>query len=58
MKAAQNWILCHKDGEILLAHCDCMAGAAEACSHVATILFAVQYLIGNNEAVTFVCKIF
>ncbi|CAN7979290.1 unnamed protein product, partial [Ixodes persulcatus] len=33
------WLLMKKDGEVVIAHCTCMAGHGEACSHVAAILF-------------------
>lgn len=38
----QVWILCHKNGTVVAAHCTCMAGAGEACSHVGACLFAVE----------------
>ena len=34
------WIAIKGDGEVLCAHCTCMAGLGEACSHVAAVLFA------------------
>ena len=36
------WIAIKGDGEILCAHCTCMAGLGEACSHVAAVLFAAE----------------
>ncbi|KAL1447539.1 hypothetical protein MTO96_044255, partial [Rhipicephalus appendiculatus] len=36
------WILSKKDGVVLSAHCTCMAGAGEACSHVGACLYAVE----------------
>ncbi|XP_077516907.1 uncharacterized protein LOC144127829 [Amblyomma americanum] len=41
-KPLQVWILCKKDGAVITAHCTCMAGAGEACSHVGACLFAVE----------------
>lgn len=38
------WVLAKSDGEILAAHCTCMAGNGEACSHVAALLFYMQYV--------------
>ena len=29
------WVGFKPDGEVLCAHCNCMAGAGEACSHIA-----------------------
>ncbi|XP_064479767.1 uncharacterized protein LOC135393203 [Ornithodoros turicata] len=36
------WILCRDSGEVLTAHCTCMAGAGETCSHVGATLFATE----------------
>ena len=37
-KSLTPWIISHKDGKVLAAHCDCMAG----CSHIASLLWAVE----------------
>ena len=31
-------------GEVCCAHCDCMAGLGEACSHIAAILYYLEAL--------------
>ena len=36
------WVGVKPDGEILCAYCKCMAGAGEACSHLATLLFTAM----------------
>lgn len=36
------WIGAKKSGTILCAHCTCMAGLGEACSHIAALLFAAE----------------
>ena len=36
------WVCVEDDGTVLCAHCTCMAGLGEACSHVAAILFAID----------------
>ena len=36
------WIGVQFDGTVICAHCNCMAGAGEACSHVAALLYAVM----------------
>ncbi|KAK8767266.1 hypothetical protein V5799_005952 [Amblyomma americanum] len=36
------WVLAESDGHIVSAHCTCMAGNGEACSHVAALLFYVE----------------
>ena len=33
------WFIAKCDGKILAAHCDCMAGLGETCSHVASLLW-------------------
>jgi len=38
----------HKDGKIIAAHCNCMAGLGESCSHVATLLWGAS---GNYHIV-------
>lgn len=41
-KVHQPWTLVGKDGTIISAHCTCMAGLGEACSHVSALLFRVE----------------
>ena len=41
-KPLKPWIICERDGRIVAAHCDCIAGLGEACTHVAALLFAVE----------------
>ena len=36
------WCGIKQSGEILCAHCTCMAGLGEACSHVAALLFVAD----------------
>ncbi|EDO30929.1 predicted protein [Nematostella vectensis] len=38
----KSWFLAEKSGEVIVAHCNCMAGLSEACSHIGALLFAVQ----------------
>ena len=33
------WVALKLDGEIMSAHCTCMAGIGEVCSHTAAVLF-------------------
>ena len=37
----RSWVGVKPDGEILYAHCNCMAGAGEACLHIAALLYTV-----------------
>lgn len=46
---AQPWALCLSSGMILVAHCTCLAGLGEACSHVGAILYAVETLVRSYE---------
>lgn len=46
------WILAETDGTVATAHCTCMAGVGEACSHVATALFAVETAVRLRDSVT------
>ena len=48
------WTIAKENGEILSAHCTCMTGLAEACTHIATILFWVEMSIKirNSKTVT------
>ena len=36
------WVCCKLDGEVMAAHCTCMAGCGEDCSHIAAILCAAK----------------
>ena len=46
------WVLLKADGEIETAHCTCMAGLGEACSHVGSLLFYVDAFQYTKEAKT------
>lgn len=39
--ALDCWVALNLTGDILSAHCKCMAGLGESCSHVAAVLFAL-----------------
>ena len=36
------WVAVEKIGSVLCAHCNCMAGLGEACSHIAAALFVLE----------------
>ncbi|XP_033747958.1 uncharacterized protein LOC117332976 [Pecten maximus] len=45
-KPHQPWICVNKDsGNIYCAHCTCMAGLGEACSHIAALMFKIQIAV-------------
>ncbi|XP_062603415.1 uncharacterized protein LOC134265178 [Saccostrea cucullata] len=48
------WVIAEKCGTIDTAHCNCMAGLGEACSHVGALLFYVDAAvkIKNSKTVT------
>ncbi|XP_072047343.1 uncharacterized protein [Amphiura filiformis] len=51
-KALHPWIVVEQGGTIRSAHCDCMAGLGETCTHVASLLFAIEYYIRKKEKAT------
>jgi hypothetical protein len=51
-KPLQPWIIAEKDERILAAHCTCMAGLGEACTHVAALLFAVDASVKLRDSKT------
>ena len=36
------WVICQADGTVESAHCTCMAGLGEVCSHVGAVLFYLE----------------
>ena len=46
------WSLAEKDSTVIAAHCDCMAGLCEACSHVGAVLFAVESGVRIRDSTT------
>ena len=36
------WIAAERNGIIICAHCTCMAGLGEACSHISALLFSTE----------------
>ena len=46
------WVMIKTDGIILGAHCNCMAGFGECCSHVSALLFKLWLYNYKGEAVT------
>ena len=37
-----QWIALEQSGVVICAHCTCMAGLGEACSHIAAVLFLME----------------
>ena len=38
------WMIIEENGEVCCAHCNCMAGLGEVCTHVAAVLFYIETL--------------
>lgn len=36
------WVIIANDGQVCCAHCTCMAGIAESCTHVGALLFKIE----------------
>ena len=41
-KPLDTWVIMRPDGSVDSAHCTCMAGLDECCSHVAAVLFTLE----------------
>ncbi|XP_046553591.1 uncharacterized protein LOC124263024 [Haliotis rubra] len=48
----QPWFITDDAGTVLSAHCNCMAGLGESCSHVASMMFAVEAIVRLRETAT------
>ena len=48
------WVIAEDNGKIISAHCDCMAGLAEACTHIASLLWWIEitHKINSSKTVT------
>ena len=51
-KPLRPWIVATKEGVIRFAHCDCMAGCGEVCTHVSALLFSIEYVVKIRESRT------
>lgn len=47
-----SWIVYECTGEVVCAHCNCMAGQGEVCTHVAAILFYLETAAKMNGTPT------
>ncbi len=50
------WVIVELSGSILVAHCTCMAGLAETCSHVGAILHWVETAVRIRDSTTCTSK--
>ena len=46
------WIIAEPCGKIVCAHCDCKAGLGECCSHVASLLWAIEAGVRIRDSMT------
>ncbi|XP_052233785.1 uncharacterized protein LOC127846525 [Dreissena polymorpha] len=51
-KPLNPWVIARPDGAIAGAHCDCMAGLGEDCTHVAALLFSVATFVQIRDSKT------
>lgn len=56
MKTRQNklkvWVILETNGSVCTAHCTCMAGLGEVCSHIAAVLYAAEYAAGLKNSIS------
>ena len=45
-------VVCENSGKVLFTHCDCMAGLGESCSHVASLLWAIEAGCKRRDSLT------
>ena len=46
------WVVVEQSGNIMAAHCNCMAGLGESCSHIGAILFYVEFAVRVRDSKT------
>ena len=51
-KPLTPWVIAEKHGKIFVGHCDCMAGLGETCSHVASMLWAIESGVRLRDSMT------
>lgn len=51
-KPLRPWLILLPDATIASAHCDCMAGLGEVCSHTAAVAFALYFKNPYMESIS------
>ena len=51
------WVGVDYNGTVLCAHCNCMAGVGEACSHIAALLYFVRTKANLNKQTSCTSKL-
>ena len=46
------WVIMTNTGDVIAAHCDCMAGLAQTSTHVAALLFKVKAVVRIRQKTT------
>ena len=46
------WVVLEENGEICCAHCNCVAGLGETCTHVAAMLFHLEAVVRMKDTRT------
>ena len=46
------WAVLEESGEIYCAHCNCMAGLGETCTHIAGVLFYLEAVVRIQGTMT------
>ncbi|KAL5471123.1 hypothetical protein EMCRGX_G029204, partial [Ephydatia muelleri] len=52
------WVGVDYNGTVLCAHCNCMAGVGEACSHIAALLYFVRTKANLNKQASCTSKLY
>ena len=51
-KTLTPWVITEEGGKIITAHCDCIASLGESCTHVASLLCAIESEVRIRDSVT------
>ena len=51
-KKLSPWVIIDNDGNVVTGHCDCVAGLAETCTHVAALLFKIEAVVRVRQRTT------
>ncbi|XP_052806677.1 uncharacterized protein LOC128235930 [Mya arenaria] len=51
-KPLRPWVIVKPDGVVEGAHCNCMAGLGEACTHIAALLFSISAAVQIRDSQT------
>ncbi|KAG1671733.1 Chromatin modification-related protein YNG2 [Nymphon striatum] len=51
-KPLRPWIISEKSGAVKAAHCNCMAGLGEACTHISALFFSIDATVRIRDSKT------